>query len=304
MTELRNDVARWPAQRLAQVPETVHTPAAPPRAGDADPAPLSFQQESLWFLDQFAPGRATYNVPCLYRLTGRIDLDALRAAFTAVVQRHDSLRTSLHDQDGVGVQRVRDAVDTELPLVRPDGATAAQRLAAARRQAIGAAREPFDLAAAPLWRAGLYRIDEQDHLLVFVVHHVVSDGWSMGVFIRDLAAFYGVRAGADGFTEPDPAAGAIHRLHVLAARMASGDTHRGADDLLARAAHRRARRGVPDRPAAPRRGDVRRPDFASPRPRGCGDGPTALARETGTSAFAVIWRPSSLCCTGTPARRT
>jgi amino acid adenylation domain-containing protein len=286
MTESPDDFAQRPGRRPAEPPRTLYADAMP-GVGTARPAPLSFQQESLWFLDRFAPGRATYNVPCLFRITGRLHLDTLRAAFAAVVVRHEALRTSLHDQDGVGVQHVHDTVDTHLRLVVPQGADAAERLAAARLLAIASAREPFDLTSAPLWRAALYHIDEEDHLLVFVVHHVVSDGWSIGVVLRDLAACYGVRTGTEGFVEPEP----LPLQYSDYARW-QRDWLRGRRIEELGAYWRERLAGVPvvefptDRPR-PAEATFDGRTFRRDVPADVVADLTALARETGTSPFVV-----------------
>ncbi|HEX8007172.1 MAG TPA: condensation domain-containing protein, partial [Trebonia sp.] len=163
-----------------------------PRGG---PLPLSSAQAQLWFLDRLAPGRSTYNVPAGYRLRGPLDVAALRAALADVAARHEVLRTGLYEHDGAGMQRIHECVDVDLPVLDIDGPGPGERLAAARRDAEELARTPFDLAVAPLWRARLYRLGTDDHFLVLVFHHVVSDGWSIGVFADDLGAFYAARTG-------------------------------------------------------------------------------------------------------------
>jgi amino acid adenylation domain-containing protein len=202
MTELGGDLARLPGAHRAALLDRVKAAGRRdvaelrprPRTG---PAPLSYAQEPLWFLERLAPGRSTYNIPAGFRLVGPLDVTVLRAALADVVARHETLRTSLHEEGGEGVQRVHDEidVDVDLPIIAPSGASPEERLSTARELAEAAARQPFDFAQAPLWRARLYRVDSETHLLVFVIHHVVCDGWSLGVFARDLAAFYRARTG-------------------------------------------------------------------------------------------------------------
>ena len=158
---------------------------------DASVFPLSFGQERLWFLAQLDAGGALYNVPLGLRLRGALDVEALRAALAAVVARHEALRTGFVAQAGRPVQVVLDQVDVALPLLELDGDRAeAQRIA---RRLAG---EPFDLARAPLLRARLLRLAAQEHLLVLCLHHIVFDGWSLGVLLRELSEHYNAhRAG-------------------------------------------------------------------------------------------------------------
>ncbi|HEX7239813.1 MAG TPA: condensation domain-containing protein, partial [Longimicrobiaceae bacterium] len=152
--------------------------------------PLSWAQERLWFMDVLQPGTAAYNIPLALRLTGALDADALARAFTEIVRRHESLRTVFASVDGQPVQVVRSpaawTVETEDVGALPAG----EREAAARAVAVREASAPFDLADGPLLRTRLVRLGAEDHLLVVVMHHVVSDGWSAGVLVRELGALY------------------------------------------------------------------------------------------------------------------
>jgi amino acid adenylation domain-containing protein/non-ribosomal peptide synthase protein (TIGR01720 family) len=154
-----------------------------PAAPDGDDAPLSFAQQRLWFLHQYEPGSTEYSVPLAARLRGPLDLDALSAAMTALVARHESLRTVCREVDGRGVQRVHEPTEVRLPVVDLAEGDLEHALAAA-------AEEPFDLAAGPLLRATVYRLAADDHVLALVMHHVVTDGWSAGVLTADLAELY------------------------------------------------------------------------------------------------------------------
>jgi amino acid adenylation domain-containing protein len=160
------------------------------RAPDAD-IPLSFAQEQLWFLDRFAPGLPTYNIPHLLWLSGRLDVPALNRAVTALVRRHESLRTRLVAGDGDGPRQLVDQpAPVPLPVIdlaEPDPAGAR---AAARKYGAEQAVQPFDIATGPLFRLQLLRLAEQEHALVLVVHHSVFDAWSFGVLLRELVACY------------------------------------------------------------------------------------------------------------------
>lgn len=204
MSEMIKRLARLPEDRRAAFIAQLRADgaqsgplhaSAPVPAGR--PAPLSFAQETLWFLDQLAPGRATYNVGTAYRIGGELDLVALRRALEATVARHETLRTAFrHGPDGM-VQHLLTVPEAMAGLADPAAQVAPAEPAyeAARRRATELGRVPFDLTRGPLWRAELLRLADRDHMLVFVVHHVVFDGWSAEVFTDDLAAFYAAETG-------------------------------------------------------------------------------------------------------------
>jgi amino acid adenylation domain-containing protein len=206
MTEIGKRLAALPEDRraefLALLRNELETPAGGARPAPrqrSGPAPLSFAQETLWFLDRLAPGRPTYNVPIRFRLRGDLDVAALGQALAGVVARHESLRTYFGEDAEGPVQIVVPEVPTDLEPVEVADEGEAERLAEE------AAREPFDLATAPLWRARLLRLAPDDHVLVFIVHHIVFDGWSLGVFTHELSRLYtAAREGADLELEPLP----------------------------------------------------------------------------------------------------
>jgi amino acid adenylation domain-containing protein len=170
--------------------------APPPLVAGPRPAevPLSFAQQRLWFLDRLEPGGRLYVIPAGIRLRGRLVPAALAAACREIVRRHEALRTRFPARDGRPAQEIDAAADVPLPLIDLTGlGSEGARAAAAGRAAAAAAHLPFDLARGPLLRLGLLRLDREEHLLLAVVHHVVADGWSLGVFLRELAALY--RAG-------------------------------------------------------------------------------------------------------------
>ncbi|HEX2187621.1 MAG TPA: amino acid adenylation domain-containing protein, partial [Longimicrobiaceae bacterium] len=172
------------------------------RAAESRVFPLSFAQQRLWLLDRLEPGSSAYNLARVLRLEGDLRADALERALGEVVRRHASLRTVLTTAAGEPAQVVAPAGELRLPPVPVAGATRDERGAVAARLAREEAARPFDLAAGPLFRATLLRVDEREHLLVLVMHHVVTDGWSMGVFFRELAALYA--AFAEGRPSPLP----------------------------------------------------------------------------------------------------
>jgi amino acid adenylation domain-containing protein/non-ribosomal peptide synthase protein (TIGR01720 family) len=160
------------------------------RPAGTGPAPLAFAQQRLWFLDQLEGPSAVYNIAHAMRLRGRLDRAALCRALAEIVRRHDALRTTIGMPGGDAVQIVH--ADRPLPLTERDlrALPAAERLAEARRIGSEEAGRPFDLVAGPLLRLTLLTLDDSDHVLVMATHHIVSDGWSLGVVIRELAALY------------------------------------------------------------------------------------------------------------------
>ncbi|MDQ7802937.1 amino acid adenylation domain-containing protein [Amycolatopsis sp. A133] len=155
------------------------------RRPDGDPVPLSYQQERVWFMEQFAPGTTSYHIPVPIRLTGRLDPGVLQAALDALPARHEALRMRFPTgEDGQPAAHVEPVVTVPLSIVDVNGEEAARAVIDA------AAAEPFDLAAGPLLRATLARISAEEHLLVVCTHHIVGDGWSVDLLLRDLAAHY------------------------------------------------------------------------------------------------------------------
>jgi non-ribosomal peptide synthetase component F/acyl carrier protein len=177
-------------------------PGAIPRAPRDGELPLSFAQQRLWFLDQLEPGGATFNVPVAVRLQGGLAVPALAAALAEVVRRHEVLRTSFPDSSGQPRQRIAAPAAVPLPRIELGGLGGAPRDAELARLASGEARRPFDLVRGPLLRATLVHLRAADTVLLLTLHHIASDGWSMGVLVRELSALY--RAAAAG--EPSPLA--------------------------------------------------------------------------------------------------
>ncbi len=156
-----------------------------PRRDGKGPFPLSFGQERLWFFDQLEPGTPAYNLPDCYHLAGELHRGALEQSITEIVSRHHVLRTRFRSDDAGPVQIVEPPGRVEIPVV--DVGPSAREL---EDRAAEEARRSFDLTAGPLYRALLLRQNDRKHALVFTVHHAVFDGWSRGVFQRELAALY------------------------------------------------------------------------------------------------------------------
>jgi amino acid adenylation domain-containing protein len=152
--------------------------------------PLSFSQQRLWFLDQLQPGNCAYNVQAAIRLRGQLDAHALERTFGEIIRRHESLRTTFANINGRLIQVI--APDVSFALRRLDllSSPKGEREAEAKRLAIAEVRRPFDLARGPLLRVTLLRLDEDEYVLVLTMHHIVSDGWSMGVLVREVVTLY------------------------------------------------------------------------------------------------------------------
>ncbi|GAA3583079.1 hypothetical protein GCM10022419_076040 [Nonomuraea rosea] len=164
--------------------------AVRPRPAGMTP-PLSFAQERLWFLQQLDPDDASYNMYLVLRLRGALDTVALLAALDAVVARHESLRTSFDDADGEPVTVVHPP--GPVPVERIDLTASAEPEELARWLVADRTNAPFDLAAAPPLRVGLLGLGHDDHVLCFVLHHIIADGSSLGVLFDDVFALYQAR---------------------------------------------------------------------------------------------------------------
>ncbi len=154
------------------------------------PLPLSFSQQRLWFLDQLEPGTSFYNLPSAVRLRGRLRRDVFAAGLDELARRHESLRTRFLDRGGQPHQVVDPPQAVPFPLVDLSGLPEALRDGELIRRATGEARRPFDLARGPLLRLLLFALGEDDHAVVYNMHHIISDGWSAVVFVREIAALY------------------------------------------------------------------------------------------------------------------
>ncbi|MCA1682074.1 MAG: condensation domain-containing protein, partial [Actinobacteria bacterium] len=144
----------------------------------------------LWFLDEFDPGSGEYITPSALRLRGELDVAALSRALSGLVARHESLRTTFESVGGRGVQVVHPPYEVELPVLDLVGLAEGERGTELDRVLAGEALRPFDLARGPLLRTRLVRLGAQEHVLSLMLHHIVTDGWSMGVLLGDLGELY------------------------------------------------------------------------------------------------------------------
>ena len=160
------------------------------RNGEARPSVLSFAQERLWFLEQLQPGQAFNNIPAAIRLQGELDMAALEKSLSEIVRRHETLRTAFSNQKGQPAATVCAVEQVALPVIDLRHLPSEEREGEARRMAEAEARKPFDLAQGRLLRAKLFQLDLRDHLLLITTHHIVGDGWSLGILFRELGALY------------------------------------------------------------------------------------------------------------------
>ncbi|HEX6045328.1 MAG TPA: amino acid adenylation domain-containing protein [Pyrinomonadaceae bacterium] len=158
-----------------------------PRDGNL---PLSFSQQRLWFLYQLEPSMSAYNIPTAVRLTGTLDTGALGRTLNEIVRRHEILRTYYGMTDAQPAQFVGPPVDFEVEVTDVSSLAESERESRMLELAAEEARKPFDLTRPPLMRAGLVRLGPEEHVLLLTVHHIVSDGWSQGVLVREVGKLY------------------------------------------------------------------------------------------------------------------
>lgn len=160
------------------------------RRPDVSEFPLSFPQERIWFLEQIEKGNPTYNRPVFLLITGQLKIAALEKSLREIVYRHETLRAVFNSSSGYPHQEIKaehllDLIVTDISKLPPQ-----EREAQSIKEAVKEARTPIDIDEGPLFRIKLIRKNSKEHLLVFVVHHIVFDGWSSKILIRELAAFY------------------------------------------------------------------------------------------------------------------
>ncbi|MCK6562463.1 amino acid adenylation domain-containing protein [candidate division KSB1 bacterium] len=165
--------------------------------------PLSFAQQRLWYLDQLEPGSAAYHLPLAVRLNGPLNVAALEEACVQIIKRHESLRTTFELVEGEPVQRISPPALFKLEMESLLTVAPAERDAEVRRRVREQALLPFHLATGPLLRLKLYRLAEDEHVVFVCMHHIISDGWSRGVFVNEMAALYRAFAGGNPVSLPE-----------------------------------------------------------------------------------------------------
>jgi hypothetical protein len=151
---------------------------------------LSFAQQRMWFLDQLQPGTAAYNIPAAVRLRGELDLSALNRTFTEIIRRHEVLRTTFSAIDGRPRQVIHPPAGALIPVLELSGMTEQERRGEVRRMAAEEALKPFELERGPLLRMKVVRESALEHVMMVTMHHIISDGWSMGILVKEVAVLY------------------------------------------------------------------------------------------------------------------
>ena len=162
------------------------------RGARSEQMPLSFAQERLWFLDQFEPNNPFYNIPAALRLKGSLNVAALSRSMNEIVRRHEVLRTSFPNVEGQPFQVISPESNIHLPIIDISGLPGEQREIVARQMADDEFLKPFNLSTGPLIRLTLLRLGEYDHVGLLTTHHIVSDGWSIGLLVKELGTLYDV----------------------------------------------------------------------------------------------------------------
>ena len=180
------------ARKIEEAMRSAEKGAAPPlvRVSRAGGLPLSFAQQRLWFIDQLDPGNAAYNIPGAVKLKGRLDLNALERSVNEVVRRHEALRTRFEVEESKPVQVIDEWRPRRLEIADLTSVPREDRNEEVERIVSEEAETGFDLRRGPLLRVKVLKLDEDEHVLLYVMHHIVSDAWSMGILIREMGTLY------------------------------------------------------------------------------------------------------------------
>ncbi len=188
--QLRAEVQARNTEIIAALTVAANGPATIPLVARDRPLRMSFGQERIWFLYRLEGPSSTYNITPVFRLRGLLSLDALRAALRALAERHETLRMRFAEIDGQGVQLVDPAADVPIAHVSLTGVREAERMAAAERLILAETARPFDLERQHALRATVIALGIDDHILLPFMHHIVADGWSLGVLQREISLLY------------------------------------------------------------------------------------------------------------------
>jgi len=176
---------------VSTVAESMGTAESAELEEEAFVFPMSFAQQRLWFLDQLERDSAFYNIPAAVRITGPLEVSVLERSLNEIVRRHEALRTTFATVQGEPVQLIAPHAEVRLPVRDLTALGEQAREQEVQRLVREEARCPFDLSRGPLLRVSVLKLAEHCHVLLLNMHHIISDGWSIGVFFQELAAFYG-----------------------------------------------------------------------------------------------------------------
>ncbi|MCT7979017.1 non-ribosomal peptide synthetase [Laspinema olomoucense] len=207
--QLRDQISQRKAEILAffqranrSISETPVSLKPISRAGNL---PLSFAQQRLWFLDRLVPNNPFYNMPTAVRLTGEVNIEVLEAAFNEIKRRHEGLRTCFPEGEGQGRQEIQAHFSLPIHVLNLQNLSPPEQEKQLERMITQEALRPFNLATGPLLRISLIQLSESEHLLMLNMHHIISDGWSIGVLIQELGILYS--AFVQGKSSPLPELG-------------------------------------------------------------------------------------------------
>lgn len=161
-----------------------------PTRQDYQNIPLSFSQQRLWFIDQLYHGSSFYNIPIAFHIQGNLNIAALEQSLNEIIKRHEVLRTTFRLVNGEAVQEIALQSTWDLPIINIEHLSDKNWEAEVKEFAAEEAKKPFNLAKGLLVRATLLRLSEEEHILLVIMHHIITDGWSCGVFLRELSTLY------------------------------------------------------------------------------------------------------------------
>jgi hypothetical protein len=174
-----------------------------PRARETTIFPLSFAQQRLWFLDQLLPGNSAYNELVPVRLRGRLNIAVLEQSLNEIIRRHEALHTTFRLVDGQPMQIIGTPEPVKLALVELTRVSVVERENIVQELATNETQRPFDLGCGPLLRTTVLRLGAEEHVVFLAMHHIIADGWSMNVFMREIAALYAVFSAGKPSPLPD-----------------------------------------------------------------------------------------------------
>ena len=152
--------------------------------------PLSFAQQRLWFLAQLEPDSAFHNIPAAVRLQGQLNVEVLQQSFNEIISRHETLRSNFQTFEGQPIDFISEEKPIKLPIFNISDLSENQQQAQIKQQLAQAAQQPFDISSDHLLRVKLLRLGQQEHIVLLTIHHIISDGWSIGVLVEELATLY------------------------------------------------------------------------------------------------------------------